>query len=214
MSLHRLAAPTVAILTLFAGTSFGADEHHPPATTAQTVPPPAAPAPQRQQPMQPGGMGMAPGGGQMGGMMGQPGMMPMIGMMGSSGGMMGRGMGPMMMHEHDMTQHVEGRIAFLRAELKITQAQARQWNDVAEALRDNAKKLANARPQPTQDGTSSLTLSQRLDQQERLLQARLAGLSGIKAALEHLYTTLSDEQKKLAEELVPPHLGLMRMGMM
>jgi len=213
MSLHRIVAPTVATILLFAGTAFGADEHHPPATTAQ-APPPAAPAPQRQQPMQPGGMGMGPGGGAMGGMMGQPGMMPMTGMMGPSGGMMGRGMGPMMMQDHDMTQHVEGRIAFLRAELKITQVQAGQWNDFAEALRNNAKTLANARPQPTQDGASPPTLSQRLDQQERFLQARLAGLSGIKAAFEHLYTTLSAEQKKVADELVPPHVGLMRMGMM
>jgi hypothetical protein len=55
------------------------------------------------------------------------------GMMGQQGGMgMGMGMGGMPF------EHVEGRIAFLKAELKITDAQAPQWNAFAETLRSNA----------------------------------------------------------------------------
>jgi LTXXQ motif family protein len=62
------------------------------------------------------------------GMMGNMGqMMPMMRqmMMGQQGGM-GMGM---------PFEHVEGRIAFLKAELKITDAQAPQWNAFAETLR-------------------------------------------------------------------------------
>ena len=54
--------------------------------------------------------------------------------------MMGGGMGGMA-----TIDRVEGRIAFLRAELKITDAQADAWNGFADALRTNAKKLAEVR---------------------------------------------------------------------
>src|SRR5690349_5937854 len=40
-----------------------------------------------------------------------------------------------------MTERVEGRIAFLRAELKITDAQTSAWNSFADSLRANAQKL-------------------------------------------------------------------------
>ena len=38
-------------------------------------------------------------------------------------------------------RHVEGRIAYLKAELKITDAQAQQWNAFADALRQSAKAM-------------------------------------------------------------------------
>src|SRR6516225_10210910 len=41
-------------------------------------------------------------------------------------------------------QLVDGRIAFLKAELKITPAQEAQWQNVAVAMRDNAKALDQA----------------------------------------------------------------------
>ena len=64
-----------------------------------------------------------------GGMAGMSGGMPMMGMMGPGGGMMMR----------MMQGHVEGRLAFLKTELKITDAQLPLWNAVAEAIRANAK---------------------------------------------------------------------------
>jgi hypothetical protein len=63
--------------------------------------------------------------------------MPMMnqGMMGYT--MMGHGMMPMM----DPSQHLEGRLAFLKTELKITEAQTPQWTAYADALRANAKRM-------------------------------------------------------------------------
>ena len=55
-------------------------------------------------------------------------------------GMMGRGTDGMA-----TIDRIEGRIAFLRAELKITDAQADAWNGFADALRTNARKLAEVR---------------------------------------------------------------------
>ncbi|MGH7007615.1 MAG: Spy/CpxP family protein refolding chaperone, partial [Stellaceae bacterium] len=42
---------------------------------------------------------------------------------------------PMHAHHRSAEQFVAGRIAFLKAELKITPQQEAQWNKVAEAMR-------------------------------------------------------------------------------
>ena len=92
------------------------DAHHPPASTAQ------APAPSTTPPGQPGTGGM-PMMNMMGGtmpMMGMMGHMPTTGMMPMMGMMRMMGMGPM--GGMATIDRVEGRIAFLRAELKITEA--------------------------------------------------------------------------------------------
>ena len=137
-----------------------------------------------------------------------------------------------------MIDHVEGRIAYLRAELRITDAQAGAWDAFAAALRANAKGLATARePITGQMGTGQMgmgqmgkgqpgmgqpgaaageakapvpveTLAQRLDAQERWQTAQLDGTRAIKSAFTKLNDVLSPDQKKAADELLPPNMGL------
>jgi hypothetical protein len=144
------------------------------------------------------------GGGMMN-MMG--GRMPMMDMMRMTG-MMRRGGDGM-----ETIDRVEGRIAFLRAELKITDAQAPAWNNFADALRANAKRLGELRTsmmsQPP--GAGSQGLVDRLATQEKWLAARLEGTRAMKSALADLVGTFSDEQKKDADELLAPNLGMMPM---
>lgn len=45
-----------------------------------------------------------------------------------------------------MAGHVEGRFAFLKTELKITDAQLPLWNAVADAMRANAKSMSETMP--------------------------------------------------------------------
>ena len=45
-----------------------------------------------------------------------------------------------------MAGHIEGRIAFLKAELKITDAQQPLWNAVADAMRASAQDMAAVMP--------------------------------------------------------------------
>jgi len=107
---------------------------------------------------------------------------------------------------------VEGRIAFLRAELKITDAQTSAWNTFADSLRANAQKLSALRPaMMPQPGSAAQTLPDRLDAQERWLTARVEGTRAIKAAFTPLFGTFSEDQKKTATELLGPHLGLAMM---
>jgi LTXXQ motif family protein len=132
-------------------------------------------------------------------------------------GMMSGGDAPGM----GMIDHVEGRIAFLRSELKITDAQAGAWDAFATALRANAQNLGAARAATMgQMGAGQpqvQTLAQRLDAQERWLTARLDGTRAIKTAFTKLHDVLSQDQKKTADELLAPHMGMgmamMRAGM-
>jgi hypothetical protein len=139
------------------------------------------------------------------GMIGGMSMMNMMQMMGGDA----QGMG--------MIDHVEGRIAFLRTELEITEAQTSVWNAFATALRSNAQNLGAARRgmmgQMGAGQPQAQTLTQRLDAQERWLTARLEGTRSLKTAFTGLYGALSDEQKKTADEVLAPHMG-MGMGMM
>lgn len=190
------------------------DAHHP-SDSAKSAPVPANPAPGASQP----GMG-APQGGMsnmpmMGMMKDMQSMMSSMSMMNSMGmmqsmGMMGPGMGGMA-----TIDRVEGRIAFLRTELKITDAQASAWNGFADALRANAKKLSEVRAsmmaKPSDAQAKATTIADRLDQQERWLLARLDGTRTMKAAFVKLNEILSDDQKKTANDLLAPHMGMMAM---
>ena len=123
-------------------------------------------------------------------------------------GMMGQDMMSMMMGEH-----VEGRIAFLRTELKITDAQLPQWNTFADALRANAKRMSEIRSTMMQGGMmgqggTSLSAPDRLDRMEKMMTAMLDAVKATKSALEPLYAVLSDDQKKLADQLIRGPMGM------
>src|SRR5262245_63948753 len=110
---------TTAAALLLVAIATGTDAQTPAEHESHHPPQTATPSPVQPTPP-PGQFGMG----------GQQGMMGMMRMM----GMMGPGMATI--------DRVEGRIAFLRAELKITEAQAGAWDAFAAALRTNAQKLA------------------------------------------------------------------------
>jgi hypothetical protein len=219
LTVATLAAPA------WAQAPAGHDHSHPAdAEKSTTAPASPAPAPSPSAAAPQGGAGM------MGGGMGN---MPMMGMMKDMKemknamsnmstmqsmdmmqrmGMMGSGMGGMA-----TIDRVDGRIAFLRTELKITDAQADAWNSFADTLRANAKKLTEVRaammPKPG-DAQPASALSARLDQQEQWLAARLDGTKAMKSAFVRLNEVLSDDQKKTANDLLAPHMGVGAMAMM
>ena len=210
--------------------------HHPDGAAATTQAQPA-PAPALAQPVpgaKPGTPGNAPmmGQGMGSGMVVQPGaqaqgsqpgmmmsmdqMRAMMGQQDGQMGMMGPGMmsmmRPMMMGQQGAMglpfEHVEGRIAFLKAELKITDAQAPQWNAFADTLRSNAKAYQAMHEQMTKGGMPS-AWPDRLTVQQKSLATRLDALKAIEAAAKPLYAALSDEQKKVADQLFAGPMGMM-----
>lgn len=119
-------------------------------------------------------------------------------------------------HTMGEVDRVEGRIAFLKAELKITEAQASLWEPVAKAMRDQSaalKAIHEQRPQRDQAerdrALNAPEMLARRDEtlslQAKALAARAAGEKQFAAAFVALYNQLSDEQKKMADTLLTRH---------
>jgi hypothetical protein len=103
-------------------------------------------------------------------------------------------------------QLVDGRIAFLKAELKITPTQETQWQQVATAMRENANALDQAITTARgQRGTMDAV--QRLSQREQFAKVRAENDARLLTAFKPLYASLSPEQQQMANDLVVPHHG-------
>jgi Spy/CpxP family protein refolding chaperone len=104
------------------------------------------------------------------------------------------------------SQLVDGRIAFLKAELKITPAQEAQWQQVATAMHESATALdqviGTARQQSgTMDAVQRLTL------REQFAKVRADNDARLLNAFKPLYASLSPEQQQTANALVGEHHG-------
>ena len=166
------------------------------------------------QGMMHGGLGMHGGQAMVGGQ-GMHGGQAMMGGQRIPGGqaMMHGGQGMMGGSADGMLDRIEGRLAFLRTELKITDAQMPQWNKLTEAVRASGKNM-NERMQAKMSGQEQVaTLPERLERREQLMTARLEEIKQVKGALNELYSSLTEEQKKEANTLVLPMIGMDGMGM-
>lgn len=164
---------------------------------------PFAPAQAQTAPREPGAESeREPSMRELGAMMGQ-----MMGQMGAMMGDMAQTMGGTMQRMIERMQregglsdpkneHIEGKLAFLKAELQITAAQENAWKTFADAMR----KAAAIRP-VTREGRGA-SLPERLDDRTRALEARLSALQARQAAIAKLYTQLDARQKTLADELI------------
>lgn len=110
------------------------------------------------------------------------------------------------------SERVEGRIAFLHAELAITADQETTWTAFADAIRANAKGLAEAGAISHNHGAAGVAA--RLLSQEHMLEAQLTGLQAINAALDGLNKGLNAAQRTTLDALLPDLLGLPAMEMM
>lgn len=132
------------------------------------------------------------------------------GMMGVPGSwMMGRG-GFSQAMCNAMADHIEGRLAYAKAELKITEAQEALWNAYAAAARDNATAMrVHCSSMMSQRSGSAASLPDRLDQHEQLMTAQLDAVRAMDKALKLLYAALSDAQKHAADQLFWSPMGMM-----
>lgn len=138
-------------------------------------------------------------------------------MMGSNGMMGNRGMGPWMMGNGQgaymctmMTSHIEGRLAYLKTELKVTDAQDSLWNAYASAARSNAQAMAtHCTTMMGQRSATGISLPDRLDQHEQFMAAQLDAMRTMNKALKPLYAALSDSQKQTADQFLWGPMGMM-----
>lgn len=96
----------------------------------------------------------------------------------------------------------EERIAFLKAELQITEKQIAEWNVLALALRSGRQHLAESRKLAVLDDKTPS--AERLEHYERHLTERLEAVKSARAAFMRLYPTLNDVQKQTADAILLP----------
>ena len=119
----------------------------------------------------------------------------------------------MMMGTRSGAAHIEGRLAFVKAELKITDAQAAEWNAFAEATRSNANSMSEIRATMMSRSAAPSTLPDRLALEDKAMTAHLTALKKTEEAVAKLYAVLTADQKKIADSIVVGPMG-MPMGMM
>jgi hypothetical protein len=109
----------------------------------------------------------------------------------------------------DFAARAEGRIAYLKAELKITPAQEPAFDRYAQVIRDNAvatqKAFEDMRGRRGKDQNTSAI--ERVEQRARMAQLRDQQEQQYLAAFRPLYASLSPDQKKVADNLAAPHFG-------
>jgi hypothetical protein len=109
-----------------------------------------------------------------------------------------------------MANHIEGRLAYMKAELKIAEAQDALWNGYATAARDNASAMrSHCTIMMSRRSGSAASLPERLDQHEQLMAAQLDAIRSMNKALKPLYAAFSEDQKKTADQLFWGPMGMM-----
>jgi len=94
---------------------------------------------------------------------------------------------------------VEQRISNLHAELKITGAEEAAWNNVAQAMRENAAAMEKLAAAKTLQAPQSMTAIDDLKSYEKFAQAHVDGLKNLISSFETLYGAFPDAQKKTAD---------------
>ena len=149
------------------------------------------------------------------GMMGGGGMAPMMRMMQGMTEMM-QGMMQMMQATSQPVARpgmmpgamMEGRLATLKTELGITDAQLPQWNAFADAMRARMTAMQGMRAQMMRQHKTA-SWPERLAQHEQRLSAHLDAMKAMEGPVKALWDSLSAEQQRKAEELMPGPMGMM-----
>jgi len=98
-----------------------------------------------------------------------------------------------------MKQRVEDRIKTLHDKLEITSAQEAKWGDVAQVMRDNEAGISQL-IQERRQNLQHLTAVDDLQSYENITQAHVDGLKKLIPAFQALYSDMSADQQKDADE--------------
>lgn len=97
---------------------------------------------------------------------------------------------------------VEARIAQLHKELKITPDQEKDWNTMAQDMRDNAQQMSSLLQERAATSKSKpLNAVDNLRSYQKITDAHADGLKKITPDFEKLYAEMSPTQKKTADTI-------------
>jgi LTXXQ motif family protein len=118
---------------------------------------------------------------------------------------MGRGMHGMMMSSVPM---MEGRLAYMKADLGITDAQASAWEAYATAVRAQQTAMQSMHDDMMKTMGSGSALD-RMDIRIKAMETMVDSLKALKPATTALYAVLTDAQKEKANQLLGGACGMM-----
>ena len=121
----------------------------------------------------------------------------MMGMMDMMSGCPMMGMG----RQGQSAAFTDGRIAFLKAELAITDAQKAAWDAYADAIKRNLQSMQGM-ASTMRTVSEAKTPVERLDAHLAAMEGRIKALQDVKPMLAKLYDELTAEQKSKADEIL------------
>lgn len=136
---------------------------------------------------------------------------PTVGMMGHGwrgpGGWGDRGwFGGMMGRQPRMGAMVEGRLAYLKGELNITEEQKPVWDAYASAVGSRVETMQGIH-QSMMETMRNGSATARMDARIAAMEAMLESMKALKPATEGLYAVLTPEQKAVADDLIGGDCG-------
>jgi len=114
----------------------------------------------------------------------------------------------MMAREARMRAMVAGRLAYLKDELDITEAQSQAWKAYADAVNSRVEAMQGMR-QNMMRAIQKGSAVERMDARIKSMEVMLEAMKTVKPATEKLYAALTDEQKNNADELIGMDCGAM-----
>ncbi len=98
--------------------------------------------------------------------------------------------------------HIEGHIAYLKAELMITPAQEAAWDKVADEMRSAVKDYEDAVTKlPPASDTTTPSAVDSLSERATFATLKAKGENNFLDAFKPLYASFSDSQKQIADDL-------------
>ena len=101
-------------------------------------------------------------------------------------------------------KHMDGKLAFIKAELKITPEQEAAWEQFAGSLKDLAVRRADVRSQLKRDRNGDATdVIQRMEIRLAMIEAQMTDLRRVSEQFKALYGKLDSEQREVVDSLRP-----------
>lgn len=113
-------------------------------------------------------------------------------------------------------RHVEGKLAFVKTELGITEDQDQSWQAFAEVMRESEQVRAEKRqafPAKYREQRGKghdrepMPLDQRIDRRLERMERHVAELRKLGDAAKTLYAELTPAQQETADAILPPRHG-------
>ena len=99
-----------------------------------------------------------------------------------------------------MQSLVERRITDLHGKLHITSQQSQQWDQFAQVMRDNAREMDQVYKQRAEK-LGSMSAVDNMQSYAQIEQQRAQDVQKLVPAFQTLYSSLSDQQKKTADQI-------------